>query len=399
MFVKPKLWTKEYVIVSLVNFLTVLNFFMLMTAVAGYSMNKFHSSPGEAGFIVSIFVIGAIVARLFTGKWIARVGYKRMLVIGVIACVAATLLYFKVTNVLFLLVVRLCHGAAFGMTATSAATIIADIVPGERRGEGIGYHALSQTLATSIGPFIGIFLSRQGSYSAIFSICAGVSAIGLAVTPFISLRKMEITEEQRKGMRGFKLDNFIESRVIPVSIVNLIMSMAYASIVCFLSVYSKEIKLVNAAGFFFIVYPAAVLFSRPFVGRLFDVKGENSVMYPAILLFSGGLFLLSQSYYGYALLCAAVFVGFGFGTIQCSTQAIAAKISPRHRLGQANSTYFMFLDMGMFLGPLLVGFMIPVTGFRNMYMVVAGVVFLCVLLYYLLHGKTANSLPIHRFVL
>jgi len=290
------------------------------------------------------------------------------------------------------IIVCICffHGAAFGITSTTTATIVSDLIPRERKGEGIGYFSLSQTLATAIGPFIGMFLSQHGSYSIIFAACAIVSAISLIMAPFLSLSKRELSDEQMQGMQGFKLSNFIEPRVITISIIALLTFLSYSSIVSFLSVYAKEINLVDAASFFFIVYAVVVLISRPTVGRMFDLKGENSIMYPAILIFAIGIFLISQSYHGYVLLLAAALVGLGLGAVQSSTQTIAVKIAPPHRLGLANSTFFMLSDIGMGIGPLMVGFIIPFIGYRGMYKVVAIIALACLLFYYLLHGKDAT---------
>ncbi len=387
---KSRLWTRNYIIIAFVNFLTALNFYLLMIIISEYAMNRFDSSPSQAGLSASIFIIGALIARPFAGKRIARIGYKKMLCVGGMASLGMTLFYFGVNSVIFLFVVRFFHGAAFGIVSTSAATIVADIVPKERSGEGIGYYSLSQTLATAIGPFIGMLLSQQGSYSMIFAACAIVSAICLVMAPFLSLRKMEFTQEQMKEMQGFKFSNYVETGVIPISIVCLIIYLCYSSIISFLSVYAKEIHLVEAASFFFIVFAVVVLISRPAVGRLFDWKGENSIMYLAILIFAIGMFLFSHSYHSYALLLAAVLIGLGFGAIQSSTQAIAVKITPQHRLGLANSTYFIFSDIGMGSGPLLVGFIIPFIGYRGMYTVVSIIGLACLLLYYLVHGRTAK---------
>ena len=386
--VKEKLWTKEYIIIALVNFLTAMNFYLLMIIVSEYAINTFNASSVQAGFSASIFIIGAFVARIFAGKWLARVGYKKMLFAGIVASIILTLAYFGANGVFLLLIVRLLHGAAFGIISTSAATIVADIIPKERDGEGIGYYSLSHTLATAIGPFIGMFLSRHGSYSVIFTACTVASAISLVTAPFLSLRKTELTEKQINDIREFKLGNFVELRVIPVSLICLLIYLCYSSIVSFLSVYAKVINLTAAAGFFFIVYAIAVLVTRPAVGKLFDSKGENAVMYPAILIFAIGMFPFSHSYYGYVLLLAAALIGLGLGAIQSSTQAIAVKITPPHRLGLANSTYFMLCDIGMGIGPVLVGLMIPFLDYRGMYSVVAIIAFACIFLYFLLHGRT-----------
>ena len=360
-----------------------------MIIVSEYAINEFDTSSGMAGFAASIFIIGALSARLLVGRYIAQVGYKKMLCVGAVAGFVLTITYFGVNSTELLLVIRFVHGATFGIVSTSSATIIADIVPEDRRGEGIGYYSLSQTLATAIGPFLGMFLSQHGSYIMIFTACAVAAAIVVVILPFMSLRKVELTEEQMKGMLGFKLSNFIEPKAVPISMIVLLIYLGYSSVVSFLAVYSKEIELADAAGYFFIVYAVVVLVSRPVIGKTFDKRGEHVIMYPAIAIFGVGMFLFSQSYRSLILLLAAACIGLGLGAIQFSTQAIAVKVTPRHRMGVANSTYFMLCDVGMGVGPLLVGILIPFTGYRRMYAVVAAIAFLCILLYFLLHGRKA----------
>lgn len=387
---KSKLWTKDFVVIFIENFLAALSFYLLMIVMSGYAMSKFASSPGEAGFSASIFIIGGLIARMFVGKWIGQIGHKKTLCVGIILSLIMTVLYFRVNNLLLLLTVRFLHGMGFGITTTATATIVANITSMERKGEGIAYFGLSQILATAIGPFLGMLISQHGSFSTIFATCIIASAIGLVILPVLSsLHKMDLTEEQSEKMKGFGFNNFFESRVIPISIVCMFIFICYSSVVSFLAVYSQEINLVNAAGFFFIVYAAVILVSRPIIGRLFDLKGENAIMYPAIMIFTAGMILFSQAHHGYTLLLSGALIGLGFGAIQSSTQAISVKITPQHRMGLANSTYFAFSDIGMGIGPLMVGLIIPFTGYRGIYMVLAIFAAACLLLYYLLHGKKA----------
>lgn len=387
---KSKLWTKDFVVIFIENFLAALSFYLLMIVMSGYAMSKFDSSPGEAGFSASIFIIGGLIARLFVGRWIGQIGHKKTLYTGVILSLIMTVLYFGVNNILLLLAVRFFHGMGFGITTTATATIVANIIPAGMKGEGIGYFGLSQILATGIGPFLGMFISQHGSFSTIFATCVIASAISLVILPFLSsLHTMELTKEQLENMRGFKFSNFFESRVIPISIIAMSFFICYSSVVSFLAVYSQEINLVNAASFFFIVYAAVILISRPVIGRLFDLKGENSIMYPAILIFTTGMILFSQTHHDYTLLLSAALIGLGLGAIQSSTQAISVKMTPQHRMGLANSTYFALSDIGMGVGPVLVGFMIPFIGYRGIYTVIAIFAAIYLLLYYLLHGKKA----------
>jgi MFS family permease len=389
---KSRLWTRNFVTCSVVNFLTAMCFYLLMIVVSGYSIGKFHSSPGGAGFSASIFVIGGLMARLFFGKWIGRLGYKQTLYSGTILSLVMTFLYFGINSFFSLLAIRFLHGVGFGITTTATGTIVSLIVPKERSGEGIGYYGLSQILATAVGPFVGMFLSKYGSYGMIFIVCTIITGISFLISLLLSMPKIKLTEEQLNEIKGFKLANFFESKVIPISIIGMLVYFSYSGVVSFLAVYSHEIHLENAAGYFFIIYAAIIVVSRPFIGRLFDLKGENIIMYPSIILFTLGMILFSQSHYGYVLLLAGGLIGFGVGAIQSSTQAISVKITPRHRMGLANSTYFALLDIGMGIGPLLVGLLIPITGYRGMYLFVAiagGA--LSLLLYYLLHGKNIKK--------
>ncbi|MFZ3170766.1 MAG: MFS transporter [Carboxydocellales bacterium] len=389
-------YTKDFLIVTLINFFIILNFYLLVVIISVFAMESFNSTPSEAGLATSIFVIGALVARLFSGKWIEQIGRKKMLYTGLILGLAMTLLYLGINGVKFLIAIRFLHGVAYGIASTATGTIVANIIPKERRGEGLGYFMLSVTLAMAIGPFLGIFISQHGSFNMLFIACAISAALSLVSASFLSVPEIILTKEQIEEMKGFKLNNIFEAKAIPISIVCAVLYVSYSSVISFLAAYTKEIHLVDAASFFFIVVATVIFISRPFTGRLFDSKGENFIMYPAFLIFMMGMIILSQTHHGYTLLLSGAFIGFGLGVIQSSGQAIAVKETSQHRLGLANSTYFILLDLGVGIGPFILGKFIPFTGYRGIYIAMAIVAFACIFLYYLLHGKKAVPKKIEK---
>ncbi len=388
---EPKLWTRNFVIVTLENFLVSMNFYLLMIVVSKFATDRFDASTALAGFSASIFVVGGLVARPLCGKWIHRMGQKKTLYAGALLGLAMTLLYFAVSSSGLLLLVRFLHGVSFGVSTVAAGTVVASLVPRKRYGEGIGYFALSTTMATAIGPFAGLLLIRHGGFDSIIIACAIAAAIGLLIIPLLSVDELELTDEQLRETKGFKLNNYIEPRVIPISLAIMLICLCYSSIVSFLALYSQEIQLTGAAGFFFIVYAVVIFITRPFVGRRFDAKGENSVMYLAIPIFALGIAAFSQARHSFVLLLAAAIIGLGVGAIQSSGQTITAKSTPPHRLGLATSTFFMFCDIGVGVGPLLCGLIIPFTGYRGMYLAVAAIAAACLILYYTLHGRHAGA--------
>ncbi|MDR7079414.1 MFS family permease [Neobacillus niacini] len=390
---KEKLWTKNFTIVSLINFLVVMVYFLLMVTIAGYAVEQFHASTSVAGLVSSIFIIGSLIGRLVTGRMIEGAGSKKTLLIGLILFILSTVLYFVTTNLPLLLMNRLFHGVAVGVASTATGTIIAQIVPKARRGEGIGFFSLSAVLATAIGPFVGMLFIRYADFQIIFLFNLLLAAICLVISfavkpPKLSSPKTVSTQAEK----GFKLSNYLEYKAVPISFVALVVGFGYSGVLSFLSFYAEEINLVDAAGFFFLVYSIMLLLSRPFSGRLMDAKGANIVIYPSLIVFAIGMVLFSQAYFGVILLVAAAFIGLGYGNFVSVAQTIAIQVSPTHRFGLATSTFYILYDLGLGAGPYLLGFIVPITGYRGLFLYMAGVVVIALVLYYFLHGRTEKGL-------
>jgi MFS family permease len=386
---KPKLWTKNFLIVSIANFFLYFTFYLLMVTITTFATEKFHASPSQAGLASGIFVIGILIARIFSGRYIDQVGWKKMLYIGFILFLITTCIYVLVNSMEFLLINRFLNGAAMGIASTATGTIVAKIIPNERRGEGTGYYALSVTVAAAIGPFLGMFITGHTALYMNFVVCIIFLAISFVAVFFVQVPKLEFKKEELQKKKSFSLQNFFEAKAIPISIVSSIIALGYSSILTFLTSYVKEINLVDVGSFFFVIYATFVLASRPFTGKWFDKKGENFVVYPSILLFAIALVILSQAHSGFLLLLAGALVGLGYGTTSSSAQAISVKVSPKHRIGLATSTNFIFQDLGVGIGPFILGLFVPLVGYRGLYIMMAVVTLISLFIYYFLHGRKA----------
>jgi len=388
---KAKLWTKDFIIISATTFFVALTFYLLMTTMTIYAIEQFNASQSQAGLASGIFVIGALISRLLAGKYMAVIGHKKMLLGSLALFLIATVSYFLVDSLILLLVVRFIHGAAFGVATTAMSTAIIDIIPRVRRGEGISYFSLNPTVATAIGPFLGIFIMQHADFNMMFIVCTVFSAMSIFIMLLAQIPEARITSEQLEAMKGFRWQDFFEKSALPISTIMFLAGIAYSGILTFLNSYAIEINLTASASFYFIVYAVFILISRPFTGRLLDMKGDNIVMYPALLLFTLSLVLLSQADNGLVLLLSGALVGLGFGTVMSCAQAIAMKEVPKHRIGLATATFFFCADLGIGTGPFLIGSIAPIVGFRGMYMILAGMVFLSVFLYYVVHGRWQYS--------
>ena len=81
------------------------------------------------------------------------------------------------------------------MASTATGTIVAQIIPTTRKGEGIGYYSMSATLATAIGPFIGLYMSQHTSFEMIFSLCLALGIISLITAFFVNVPALEASEK------------------------------------------------------------------------------------------------------------------------------------------------------------------------------------------------------------
>ena len=159
---REKLWTKDFTFGTAVNFLLMVNYYGLMVVVADYAMKTYDAPAATAGLAASIFIIGALIARLVSGRIMDRVGRKRLLVIGALFEVVFSALYLVGVGFWLLFALRLLHGIAYGMCSTTIGTIVTALVPARRTGAGVnrrgvvaGKVLVAGALARGLGGVIG----------------------------------------------------------------------------------------------------------------------------------------------------------------------------------------------------------------------------------------------------
>ncbi|MEK3890294.1 MFS transporter [Bacillus sp. FSL K6-3431] len=386
---KQSLWTKSFIGVSMSNFFLFLTFYLLMVTLPIYTMDQLNGSAAEIGLVVTIFLIGAIMVRPFSGIWIARMGERKMITIALTLILISSILYCFSHTLITLLIFRFIHGIGFGMATTATNTLVAMLIPNNRRGEGMGYYATFMNLAMVLGPFIGLTLVQYINFTMIFIICTFFGLLSILFITFISMKQIEQLPASETKIR-FSFKQLIYKGALPISIVAGALAIGYASILSFVSVYAAELDLVSAASYFFVVYAVFLLASRPFTGKWFDQYGENIIIYPAILLFGIGVLLLSQAQGTFVFLLSGALIGIGFGTITSALQTIAIRTASRHNIGMATSTYFTFFDTGIGLGSFILGLIAVNMGYAKLYFILAFFILGCLGLYYLLHGRFQN---------
>ncbi|MEC0697223.1 MFS transporter [Bacillus atrophaeus] len=359
------IWTKDFIMVVLVNLFVFVFFYTFLAVLPIYMIQELGGTESQGGLLISLFLLSAIITRPFSGPIIERFGKKRMAVIALAVFALSSFLYMPIHDFYLLLALRFFQGIWFSILTTVTGAIAADIIPKKRRGEGLGYFAMSMNLAMAIGPFLGLSLVKVISFPVFFTIFAVFISLGFFVTLLIKIPKG--TETGTTVFR-FSFSDMFEKGALKIAIVGLFISFCYSSVTSFLSVYAKSIDLLNISGYFFVCFAVTMMLARPFTGKLFDRVGPGIVIYPSILIFSVGLCLLSFTNSGWMLLLSGAVIGLGYGSIVPCMQTLAIQNSPAHRSGFATATFFTFFDTGIAAGSYVFGLFVASAGFHAIYL-------------------------------
>lgn len=296
--------------------------------------------------------------------------------------------YFIALNLPLLMMNRLMQGIALGVASTATGTIIAQILPPERRGEGIGYYSLSAILATAIGPFIGILLTQLfEDYRMIFAVDSVLAVVCFMMYFMVTVPDAPKNTKRMAEKLGFKLSSFIELRALPIAFVALVIGFAYSGVMSFMTFYAKRASFGNSRQLLLYRLCTRYFSNSSIYRKLLDARGANIIIYPCLILFAMGMYAFSTATSTVVFLIAAAFIGIGYGNFNSVAQAIAIKVTPHERLGLATSTYFILYDLGLGVGPYFLGLFAPTMGYSAIFLSMVVVIFVSIVLYYFLYGK------------
>ncbi|SFB02694.1 MULTISPECIES: MFS transporter [unclassified Bacillus (in: firmicutes)] len=384
-----KLWTKNFISISASNFFLFLTFYFLLVTLPIYVVENLNGEKSQAGLTTTVFLISAIVIRPFAGRWIEKIGSRLILLLSMVIFLTATILYFTAHSIQGLLLIRFYHGIGFGMATTAAGAIAATNIPQSRRGEGMGYFILSSTLAMVVGPYLGLTALQTWGVDAMLQMGVIASIAALLAGLLIKTDKnYHLLNKERKTL-SLK-ETLFEGSALPIALVAAFFAMVYSSILSFVSVHAHEMGLGSISSYFFVVYAVVLLLSRPFTGKWFDRYGANVIVYPAIIIFAIGMFLLGTGHSAVLFLMAAAFAGLGWGTLFPTFQTIAIKAASPKRSAIATATFLSVFDIGIGVGSFLIGLVAAEFSFSEIYQYGSIYVLGGLFLYYSLFARKQN---------
>ena len=362
----PSFFKGDFALVFFTSLLMFTAFYFMLPTLPVFLTRELKIDEAQTGIILSVYTLAALLIRPFTGFFIDRYGRKFFYLPSLLLFAVLFLAYPFAGIFVIMLIVRFVHGAIWGVSTTTGSTLIVDIVPADRRGEGIGLYGLAMTFPMALGPFIGLQITRNNNYLLMF-LCAAVLALfGFILALFI---KYPVLKTGRKTPFSFR--NLFESTSLPVTFNLLLINISYGGLVSFVSLYGLKTGVGNT-GLFFIVFASGIALARIYMGKIFDRHGPKALAIAGILLLVAGHLILGLILSLPGFLTAGFLLGIGSGIIFPTFQAMVNNLAPAHRRGAANSTLFSGLDLGIGLGMLLTGYLAHSIGLPETYLIYGG---------------------------
>lgn len=380
---KESLWTKDYILLLISNFLVFVGFYMLLSTLP-YYIFEMGGSSSHVGMVTAIFTVSAIIIRPFSGIALEKVNKKIFLSLGVLICLVTIGGFNWASTVVGIMLIRFFHGFGWGISTTTYGTIASDLVPVSRRGEGMGYFSSASTVAMSIGPPLGIMLMGNKGFPNLFIGASINTLIALILIYFIQVPKIEM-EVNREGFTS----RLVEKKALFPAFLALLLGFTYGGITSFITLFGKEIGIENV-GWFFTINAIFILIIRSIAGRIFDKKGHFWAIVPGAIFSFLGVLILSYVRSTGILILSAMLYGIGFGTVQPSLLAWAVNSAEPARRGSANATYFSAFDIGIGLGSVVLGNIGEFLSYSQMYRI-SSIPMLGLLIFYLIYWKRVES--------
>ncbi|WP_203247235.1 MFS transporter [Sporosarcina beigongshangi] len=381
---KEPIWTKSFISLFITNIAVFIVFYGLVTALPLYAVGVLGRTDQDAGLLMTVFLLSAIVVRPFTGKILDVAGKRKMLWISLVLYLFCTILYYFIQPFAALLVLRFAQGIWFSIITTAAVSLAADIVPVARRGAGLGYFTMSTNLSVVLGPLIALSIIQTFSFDVLFIVLSALMVIGVLIS---AMAPVGTLPEKTVGKKRLSIGDLFEKGAMPVALFGSMIGLSYASVLSYLSIYAQEKGLLALASTFFLVFAAIMLMTRPFTGKLFDEKGPHYVIIPGFISFAIGLVLLVNMDSAFSFLIAGVFVGFGYGALVPSFQTLAVQSTKHERSGYATATFFTLFDSGLALGSYVLGLIAIHFGYQNVYLIAAALIILVFFSYLFIKRK------------
>ena len=349
---KTRLYTPDVKLVLMASFFFLMSPMLINPVIAGFA-HGIGASSVLAGTIAGLTNLTSLVLRPLAGNLTDRVSKYRLTFVGGCLLLLASLGYSLTTNVTLIMLLRILNGLGYTLCSVCMATWMASLLPPDRIGSGMGIYGLANALGMACGPAISVFLYQHYSYQSVFLLAAGCSLLLIIMIQFVGDHGEPIVTPQTATTKHHI--RIVQPRVIPVALILLLFSLPYFATQTYIVSYVAARHFHVAAGVFFPVYAGILLVLRIILRDWFDRVPFKRFIWLCLIFNLLGLIGLTDMNNWAMLLLGAAGLAAGYGLMFSICQAKALMLVPKADHGLANSTFYIGVDLGMSLGPIIGG--------------------------------------------
>lgn len=348
-----QLWTKDFIIIVIINFFLFLGYNLAIPVLPIY-VHKLGGSDSISGLVIGAVPFAAMIVRPTIGYLLDTFGRKIVIIISFICFSLIVFSQGFVDSILMLVILRAIQGLFWGCSTASTSTVASDIIPYNRIAEGMGFFGVASSLASALGPPIGIFLIMQYSFMHLYNVSALLVIMAILLLFNISFISLPSKSVRKNGI--------FEKRALRPAVLMFFVAMFYGAISSYIGTFIIHLNIPNSS-LYFPIYALTLLITRPLIGSLVDKKGYDYAIIPGMFSLCIATLIFSSTQTLFPLLIGGVFFGLGFGTLLPSLQAMTVAGIEANRRGTANSTFFVGYDSGIGVGALVFGSLLENFGY------------------------------------
>jgi predicted MFS family arabinose efflux permease len=364
-----KIFTRDFVLCFLAQFTISSVFFGLLPTLPIY-LSELGTNEASIGVLIGISSFFSLVLRPFIGKGLARTPEKNFLLAGALILALSLVALLWVSPFWPLLIVRAFQGASAALFYTSSFTLIANISPEERRGQSVSLYYLSNNVSFAIVPTLGMVLINAflfpRNFTLLFLSCVVLSLCSIGF--IIKLGKREIPPREDLPLQKQPL---LSRPAVPPAIMALLVNIIWGAIVTFFPLYARDQGVTNP-GLFFSVFAGILILGRSLGGKFLDLyaKEREKVFFPCLTTYVVAMSLLAFSKSLPMFILAAIIWGMGNALLYPMLVTMAMEWGGPDR-GPAMGTYTAIADLGIGMGPVIMGLILSWTNYRVMFLSLA----------------------------
>src|SRR6266536_1191885 len=352
---RPRLVSGPLLRVFLADFGGLTSFYLLISVVPQYATAAGAGRVG-AGVATGALMLSTAAAEFVTPRLVARFGYRLMLAAGLVLLGVPALALPVSASMPMVVAVCVLRGVGLAIAFVVCAALSAELIPAERRGEGLGVLGVVAGLPALFALPLGLWLVAQVGYPLVFVASVLAALSGLAVLPGLPGRRPAV-DPALGVLAGLRTRTLLQPSIVFAG-----SAMAAGVVVTFLPAALPHASG-NLAAVALLAQAAAGTVSRWWAGRYGDRHGAARLLVPGVLMAAVGMLALILIAHPVAVLVGMVVFGGGFGVVQSASMALMFDAVSASGYGTASALWNLAYDAGFGLGAAGFGVLAVQTGY------------------------------------